>query len=256
MSTVLWPMEYGVSWVLITLHSLLAPVFGRDSGWAWGLAIVGLVLAIRALLFPLFVRQTHAHDRLKQLQPHIEELQQRYGDDRERHSEELVRLYRETGTNPLASCLPLLAQALVIFALFRVLYGLGGDRPSGLGLFEGREGLMRSAQNASLFGLDVSETLLRTGGVGGRTVALLLIALLVGTAFVSQQLMRRNTPVESRSAFLGRQQRTLAYLLPAIFATMAVTLPAGVLLYWSVSNVWTIGQQLYMANHTPPPQNA
>ncbi len=256
MSSVLWPIEWGVSWVLLALHALLAPVFGRDSGWAWGLAIVGLVVVTRALLFPLFVKQTREHDRLQRLQPEIKALQERYGDDRERLSAELMRLYRETGTNPLASCLPLLTQALVLLALFRVLYALRGDDPVGLGALESRGDLVRSAQDASLLGLDLSDTLLTSGTVAGTSVAVLLIALMAATAVVSQQLIRKNAPPGSADTFLGRYQRWLALAVPAVFAVMALNFPAGVLLYWSMSNVWTIGQQLYMHNHTPRPQPA
>ncbi len=255
-SSVLRPIEYGVSWVLLALHALLAPVFGRDSGWAWGLAIVGLVVVTRALLFPLFVKQTREHDRLQRLQPEIKALQERYGDDRERLSAELMRLYRETGTNPLASCLPLLTQALVLLALFRVLYALRGGDPVGLGALESRGDLVRSAQDASLLGLDLSDTLLTSGTVAGKSVAVLLIALMAATAVVSQQLIRKNAPPGSADTFLGRYQRWLALAVPAVFAVMALNFPAGVLLYWSMSNVWTIGQQLYMHNHTPRPQPA
>ncbi len=155
MSAVLWPIELAVSWVLVGLHSILAPLFGADTGWAWGLAIVGLVAVIRTLLIPLFVRQIKAQRGLQRLQPEIKKLQETYKGDQDRLSQELMKLYRETGTNPLYSCLPLFVQIVILFALFRVLYSLGGH-PEGLGAFAGREALVQSARDASIFGARTS----------------------------------------------------------------------------------------------------
>ena len=125
-------LESIVSWVLVTFHALLSAVFPADSGWAWGLSIVGLVVLIRLMLVPLFVRQIKSQRNMQIIQPQVKEIQRKYAGDRERQSQELMKLYRETGTNPLASCLPLLAQAPVFFALFRVLQGIAANKPYGV----------------------------------------------------------------------------------------------------------------------------
>ena len=116
-------LEYAVSWILVQFHAIFAIPFGESSGWSWALAIVGLVVVIRILLIPLFVKQIKAQRNLQILQPQMKEIQKKYAGDRERQSQEMMKLYKETGTNPLSSCLPIIAQAPIFFALFRVLNG-------------------------------------------------------------------------------------------------------------------------------------
>ena len=122
-------LETAVSWILVTFHALLTPIFGAASGAAWGLSIVGLVIVIRVLLIPLFVKQIKAQRNLQILQPQMKEIQQKYAGDRQRQSEEMMKLYRETGTNPLASCLPIILQAPIFFALFGVLQSIAMYNP-------------------------------------------------------------------------------------------------------------------------------
>jgi len=116
---ILDPLYDLVSWVIVTLHKGLTAIgLDPDSGLAWGLSIVGLVIIIRIALIPLFVKQIKSMRNMQVLQPRIREIQQKYKNDRERQSQELMKLYKETGTNPLSSCLPILAQAPFFFALF------------------------------------------------------------------------------------------------------------------------------------------
>ncbi len=253
MSTILGPIETAVSWIMVMFHSLFSPVFGASSGWAWGLSIVGLVVVIRILLIPLFVKQINAMRGMQLLQPEIKKLQEKYKNDRERQSQELMKLYRETGTNPLSSCLPVLAQAPIFFALFRVLNGLGGDRPKGLGVLRGREDLVQSAHEASIFGAKISETFLRADTAAAKVVALVLILLMSASTFVTQrQLMTKNMPAASMDNPFMRQQKVMLYLFPVIFAVTGVNFPIGVLLYWLTTNVWSMGQQAYVIKRMPP----
>ncbi|MDA2975911.1 MAG: membrane protein insertase YidC, partial [Actinomycetota bacterium] len=110
-------LEDLVSWILITFHDLLTPVFGASSGWSWSLSIIGLVIVIRIALIPLFVKQIRAVRNMQAIQPQIKELQKKYADNREKLGQEMMKLYRETGTNPFSSCLPILLQAPIFFAL-------------------------------------------------------------------------------------------------------------------------------------------
>ncbi len=114
----------GVSWILVQFHALFGQFIDPSSGLAWALSIVGLVVVIRILLIPLFVKQIKSQRNLQLIQPQIKEIQKKYAGDREKQSEEMMKLYRETGTNPLASCLPLLLQMPVFFALYSVLSGI------------------------------------------------------------------------------------------------------------------------------------
>jgi YidC/Oxa1 family membrane protein insertase len=121
MDSILNPLYIAVSWVIVTIHKALTPIFGTDSGVSWSLAIIGLVIIIRIILIPLFVKQIKSQRALTALQPHMKEIQKKYKDDRQKQSEEMMKLYKEHKTNPLASCFPILAQAPIFFALFTVL---------------------------------------------------------------------------------------------------------------------------------------
>ena len=124
MNPLAW-LEDIVSWILVHFHTLFGAIFGDSSGISWAMSIVGLVVVIRIALIPLFVRQIKSQRNLQIIQPKIKEIQQKYAGDRERQSQEMMALYKDTGTNPLASCLPIIAQAPIFFALFRVLnYGV------------------------------------------------------------------------------------------------------------------------------------
>ena len=130
MGSILDPLYYAVSWVMVTFHTLLGYVFGEDSNGSlkWSLSIIGLVIVIRIILIPLFVKQIKSQRALTALQPHMKEIQKKYKDDRQKQSEEMMKLYKEHKTNPLASCFPILAQAPIFFALFTVLNGIARDQ--------------------------------------------------------------------------------------------------------------------------------
>src|SRR5450631_3818384 len=128
MSTVFKPFYIAVSWVVVSIHKLLTPIFTADSGVSWSLSIIGLVILIRILLIPLFVKQIKSQRAMTALQPHLKDIQKRHKDDRQKQSEEMMKLYKEHKTNPLAPCLPLLAQAPIFFSLFRVLSGIAHNK--------------------------------------------------------------------------------------------------------------------------------
>ena len=107
-------LETIVASILTFFHKVLSLVFDADSGWAWALSIVCLVVLIRILLIPLFVKQIKSQRNMQLIQPQVKEIQRKFAGDRERTSQELMKLYKETGTNPLSSCLPILAQAPIL----------------------------------------------------------------------------------------------------------------------------------------------
>ena len=118
MSEILNPLYTAVSWVLITFHDLLS--FTNNEDLQWSVGIIALVVLIRIILIPLFVKQIKSQRALTALQPHMKAIQKKYKDDRQKQSEEMMKLYKEHKTNPLASCFPILAQAPIFFALFWV----------------------------------------------------------------------------------------------------------------------------------------
>src|SRR4051794_38465816 len=147
MGIVMQPLYIGVSLILIAWHKLFVLLgFQHGSGWAWVLSIVGLTVTIRALLIPLFVKQINSSRNMQLLQPQIKELQKKYGHDRQRLAEEQMKLWKETGTNPFASCLPLLLQMPIFFALFHVINFAAKGKSMGLKVFQ----LNIDAQVASL----------------------------------------------------------------------------------------------------------
>src|SRR6478735_6298680 len=112
------PLYYLISVVLVFFHNVFGSIFGDASGAAWALSIIGLTMVIRAALIPLFVRQIKSSRNMQLLQPRIKELREKYGHDRERFAQEQMKLFKETGTNPLASCMPLILQMPIFIALF------------------------------------------------------------------------------------------------------------------------------------------
>src|ERR671916_132975 len=118
---ILTPLYYAISAVLIGWHKLWGGLFGPASGVAWVLSIIGLTLVIRAALIPLFVKQIKSSRNMQLIQPKVRELQKKYGHDREKLAQETMKLYKETGTNPFASCLPILLQMPIFFTLFSLL---------------------------------------------------------------------------------------------------------------------------------------
>ena len=253
MNTILNPLYIAVSWVIKTIHSLLSPIFGAASGVSWSLAIIGLVILIRVILIPLFVKQIKSQRALTALQPHLKEIQKKYKDDRQKQSEEMMKLYKEHKTNPLASCFPILAQAPIFFALFTVLNGIGKNPPVAHGVLTQQD--VANAAQAKFFGAPISETFLGTSSGTVKIVTVILIAFMSATTFTTQrQLMVKGMPkMDSSNNMMLQQQKIMLYLFPVIFAVSGVNFPIGVLIYWSTTNLWTWGQQFYVIKRNPTP---
>ena len=253
MDSILKPLYIAVSWVIIKIHDLLSPIFGSSSGVTWSLSIIGLVIIIRIILIPLFVKQIKSQRALTALQPHMKEIQKKYKDDRQKQSEEMMKLYKEHKTNPLASCFPILAQAPIFFALFTVLNGIGKNPPVRHGVFT-QEDVVNAAQ-AKFFGAPISQTFLSSDISTVKFVTILLIAFMSLTTFTTQrQLMTKGMPkMDSSNNMMLQQQKIMLYAFPVIFAITGVNFPIGVLIYWSTTNLWTWGQQFYVIKRNPTP---
>jgi YidC/Oxa1 family membrane protein insertase len=251
MGFILNPLYNIVSGIMIAIHKVLSPIFGANSGVTWSLSIMGLVVLIRIILIPLFVKQIKSQRAMTALQPQMKAIQAKYKDDRQKQSEEMMKLYKEHKTNPLASCFPILAQAPVMFALFTVLNGIAHDKPHG---FMKGEYLVSAAQ-AKFFGSPISETFLGSDKLTVKIVTVVLIALMSATTFTTQkQLMTKGMPkMDASNNMMLQQQKIMLYLFPVIFAISGVNFPVGVLIYWSTTNLWTWGQQFYVIKRNPTP---
>ncbi len=249
------PLYYATSGVLIVFYKLFNGSIGMAEGWAWALSIVGLTIVIRTLLIPLFVRQIKNSRNLQMLQPKVKELQKKYGHDRERLTQETMKLYKDTGTNPLASCMPLLLQMPIFLALFRTLNEAAHN--DGVGLFEQARfaPLVESLATSEIFGaVKISDSFTSADSWHVQLVAGILVALMTITTFTTQrQLMRKNMPESALTGQYAQQQKILLYVLPVVFAVGGIAFPIGVLLYWSTSNLWTLGQQFYVIRNNPTP---
>jgi YidC/Oxa1 family membrane protein insertase len=125
------PLYTAVSWIIVQFHSLYSHVFNPNGGWAWGLAIASMVIVIRICLIPLFVKQIKSTRAMQAIQPKMKAIQERYKNDRQRQSEEMMKLYKEAGTNPFSSCLPILVQMPFFTALYGVLSSVAHNKPIG-----------------------------------------------------------------------------------------------------------------------------
>lgn len=247
-----------VSWVIVQFHSVYGAIFGPDTGWAWGLSIVSLVVLIRICLIPLFVKQIKSTRNMQVLQPKMKAIQERYKNDKQRQSEEMMKLYKETGTNPLSSCLPILAQSPFFFALYHVLSSIASGKTIGVI----NQSLLDSARQAHIFGAPLAAKFTDSADKVGsldatltsvRVVTAVMIVLMSASQFYTQrQLMTKNVDLTVKTPYM-QQQKMLMYIFPVIFMVMGINFPVGVLVYWLTTNVWTMGQQMYVINQNPTP---
>jgi YidC/Oxa1 family membrane protein insertase len=235
---ILKPIEWVVAWIMVQFHSLFTAIgLPADSGWNWALSIVGLVIVIRIVLIPLFVRQIRASRGMQLIQPEMRKIQEKY---------------KRTGTNPLSSCLPILLQMPIFFALFRVLNdNVVKQHPIGPLTAE----LAKQADESQLLGASLSATFMNSSEMSVKVLTIVLIVLMSASTFITQkQLMGQNMPASAmeNNPFM-QQQKMMLYLFPVIFAISGVNFPIGVLIYWLTTNIWSMGQQFFVIRRMPTP---
>jgi YidC/Oxa1 family membrane protein insertase len=258
------PLYIAVSWVLLKWHQLFN-YLGLDpnSGLTWALSIALLVVTIRILLFRFFIKQVHSQRKMQEVQPKIAALREKYKNDRQTLSQEMMKLQKEEGFNPLGGCLPILLQAPVFLALFHVLRLIGTDKASAL--YEEYGWTVAetvSAGRATVFGAPIAsafsdprnlaEQIPGASPTATKIVAFTLIILMVGATYITQrQIISRNTQVlDGQQAMI---QKFLLYGMPASLFVSGFFFPIGVLLYWFTNNLWTMGQQFYIIKRMPHP---
>jgi len=266
LGTILWPIKWVIEAILVTFHSLL-DLIGLDpaAGLTWVLSIVCLVLVVRAALIPIFVRQIKSQRRMLEVAPQLKKIQDKYKGkkdqfSREAMSRETMALYKDTGTNPLASCLPLLIQMPIFFSLFSV---LNEAKPQADGTFKAGVGLLTQQLSeqfgsASLFGVAPLRLSIQTALDAGNTVvvviALVMVVIMTASQFITQlQIMSKNQSPEMKASPTYKQQRILLYILPLVFAFSGFAFPIGVMFYWLTSNIWTMVQQFIVIRNMPTP---
>ena len=261
-NTLLYPIKLGEAWVMWAFHWVFEKLglSGDLSGWAWAFSIVGLTVVVRILLIPLFVRQIHSSRKMQLIQPEMQKIQKRYKgktdpESRQAQQKEIMDLYRRTGTNPFSSCLPILLQSPFFFALFQLLNNLRaqaeGKQP-GIGPITNEVAL--AIENSTIFGARLSDSFVTSTTLSPKILAAVLIVAMSATTFTTQyQLMRKNMPAAALDNPFAKQQKVLLYLMPIFFAISGINFPIGVLIYWTTTNLWTMGQQFYVIRNMPAP---
>jgi YidC/Oxa1 family membrane protein insertase len=256
-----------ISWLLLRWHDLWAFAFGQNSDLSWVLSIIFLVITIRLVLFPLFVKQIHSQRKMQELQPKLKALQAKHKGDKETLQREMMALYKENGANPVAGCLPIFLQAPVLLSLYHVLKRLDPTKhrdQAAKMLYGWPAHQFDSAAHAKIFGAPISahlsssaHTLQQLGAsvAAVRIVGVVLIAIMVITTYITQrQILAKQsatgTPVDPQQQMI---QRLMLYGIPASLLVSGSLFPLGVVLYWCTTNVWSMGQQFYVLRRMPPP---
>jgi YidC/Oxa1 family membrane protein insertase len=257
----LYPIEWVVAWIIYGSHWLFTTLgMAAGPGTAWVLSIVALVIVIRIVLIPLFFKQIKASRGMQMIQPELQAVQKKYKGktdpaSRENMTRETMELYRKHGTNPFASCMPILLQSPIFFALFRVLNSL---KQISEGTADPIGPITRSVagdiESSTLFGAQLSDVFLQTDSMTSRVVVIVLIVAMSVTTFTTQrQLTMKNMPPSALEGPMAQTQKMMLYMLPLVFAISGVNFPVGVLIYWTVTNLWSMGQQYYTIKRMPTP---
>ncbi len=211
----LQPLENAVRWLLDRFH------YNIGLPWAW--SIVATTIVVRIVLVPLTVRQIHSMQSLQKHAPEMKEIQKKYKGDRQKLNEELMKFYKENNINPAASCLPLVAQLPVFFALYLTLRHFS-----------------KQAQKGSLSWLHIVPSI--TAKADSHWSGFLLLAIYAGSQVLSSYFM---------STTMDKMQRRIMMVVPLIFITVVARFPTGLVLYWVTTNLWTVGQGLITRRLVP-----
>ncbi|GAA5191353.1 MULTISPECIES: membrane protein insertase YidC [Arthrobacter] len=264
--TILAPFKWLVSAIMLGFHDGLSFIgLPPENGWTWTLSIIGLVLVIRAALIPVFVKQIKAQRGMQLLQPDLKKMQAKYKGktdqlSRQAMAQEQMALYKKHGTNPFSACLPMLIQMPFFFALFQVLSGITQARQSGIGIGALSHDQVVQFDESSIFGAPLSASLLHGGGLPGSdqtivwVLSIVMILAMTASQFITQkQIMAKNMSEEAMASPFMRQQKMMLYILPLVFGVGGINFPIGVLIYWTTTNLWTMGQQFFVIRRMPTP---
>jgi YidC/Oxa1 family membrane protein insertase len=234
---------------LINVCERVLLFFHDTIGVGWGFSIILLTISVRLVLLPLTLKQVTSMQRLQVLAPEMKAIQAKYRDDKQRQQQEMMKFYRENRVNPLASCLPLAFQLPFFFALYYMLRkDLKLDMCPGIQGYAASTGRSVANVTCSQFGdsayaaahhVTVADpSFLFIPDLTARATGAVLIVLIV--LYVASQL---GSSLLS-SASMERNQRMLMLGLPILFVTFIIRFPAGLMVYWITTNLWTIVQQL------------
>ena len=249
--SILNPLADLVAWAIMHIHAWMGALFGPATGLAWGLSIVILVVIIRLLLVPLFVKQVHAQRKMAQHAPQLQELRKKYKNDKQRLNEETMKFYKENGVNPLAGCLPMIPQMVIFFSLFYVLRAIADWKPGVAPKYGLTVPVLVSAQKATIFGVHLYDKLLFSHQSVSLHVAIVIVLTVIVSATTTFMTVRQSakrglmqTNVDPDNPMAG-MQKYMMYIVP-FFSLTGLYWQYGLVLYWVTTNLWTLGQQFFM----------
>ncbi len=247
--SILNPINDLVALVIMHIYNVLGPVFGATSGVTWALSIIILVVAMRLILLPLFIKQMHTQRAMTALTPRINEIRKKYKGDKEKLNAETMKLYQEAGVNPLMGCLPVLLQMPLFFALFSVLRAIAEPKPPLK--YNLTQSFINEVGKAHIFGVSVKDTFLHGTSIHVHVVVAAVVLVSMATTYLTvRQSMKRGMMPTGSDNPMGQSQKLMAYVMP-LFALTGLYWPFGLVLYWATTNLWTLGQQYVLLRKYP-----
>ncbi|NJP30570.1 membrane protein insertase YidC [Micromonospora thermarum] len=256
---------YAISWILLVWHRAWDAIGVPDgavlgTNWAWILAIIFLVVTVRVILFPVFVKQIKSQRAMQALQPQVKALQEKHKGDRETLQREMMELYRKEKANPLMGCLPMFLQIPVFLGLFHVLRRLspGNDLKT---LYGWSVDQFQSASAAKLFTAPIAGkfgstteelALLGANGTTVKVMAGVLVLVMMGTTYLTsrQMILKTGWAEDPQQRMI---QKLMLYGIPLSLLVSGAIFPIGVIIYWVTNNLFTLAQQQWVLRKFPPP---
>ena len=259
--SILNPLFEAVAWVMMQIHAGLSHFFGASSGVTWALSIVILVVLMRLIMVPLFIKQRNSMQKMQSHMPQLAELRKKYKNDKQRLNEETMKFYKENGINPLGGCLPLAAQLPVFWSLFNVLRAIANWQPGHTPSYGLTVPVVESAREARIFGISLYDQFLHPAAGETATSRWLIVVFVLISAATTFLTMRQSQkrgmlnqtppdPDQPGAAAAQAMSKNMMYIAP-FFALTGLYWQFGLVLYWVTTNIWTLGQQHFLFRSLP-----
>ena len=259
--SILNPLFEAVAWVMMQIHAGLSHLFGPSSGLTWALSIILLVVLMRLIMVPLFIKQRNSMQKMQSHMPQLAEIRKKFKNDKQRLNEETMKFYKENGINPLGGCLPLLAQLPVFWSLFNVLKAIADWTPGHTPSYGLTVPVVESAREARIFGIALYDQFLHPAAGESLTSRLLIVVFVLISAATTFLTMRQSQkrgmlnqtppdPDQPGAAAAQAMSKNMMYIAP-FFALTGLYWQFGLVLYWVTTNIWTLGQQHFLFRSLP-----
>jgi YidC/Oxa1 family membrane protein insertase len=259
--SILNPLFDAVAWVMMQIHAGLSHLFGASSGLTWVLSIVILVVLMRLIMVPLFIKQRNSMQKMQSHMPQLAELRKKYKNDKQKLNEETMKFYKENGINPLGGCLPLIAQLPVFWSLFNVLRAIATWSPGHTPSYGLTIPVVESAREARIFGVSLYDEFLRPAAgeaLTSRLIIVVFVLISAATTFLTMRQSQRRgmmnqtapDPDQPGAAAAQAMSKNMMYIAP-FFALTGLYWQFGLVIYWVTTNIWTLGQQHFLFRNLP-----